>query len=153
MCIRDRLQAALDCGATRVVNSSKERIQDVVNEETGGEGVDIAVEVVGHLLQDCIDIACNGGTVLQFGHDESAYPKVHASTILRKSLNIHGAFLDYNGFPKVVKLMESGMLPLQKVISHVMPISKVNDALKLIREGKALKIIIVPDEEFEKSQA
>jgi threonine dehydrogenase-like Zn-dependent dehydrogenase len=141
-----RREAALRCGATHVVDPSKTTVQEVVAKETAGEGVDIAVEAVGHLLPDCVDIACNGGTILQFGHDESAMVTIHASTLLRKSLHIHGAFLDVECFPKVVRVLESGLLPLSEVISHVLPLSKVNEGLELIRSGKALKVIIQPEE-------
>jgi Zn-dependent alcohol dehydrogenase len=42
--------------------------------------------------------------------------------------------------------MENGIFPLEKVISHRFPLLRINEGIELLRKGKAIKVIIHPDE-------
>jgi Zn-dependent alcohol dehydrogenase len=41
--------------------------------------------------------------------------------------------------------MESGILPLDKLVSHRLPLSRVHEGIELLRKGKGIKIIIYPE--------
>ena len=43
--------------------------------------------------------------------------------------------------------MESGILPLDTIVSHRLPLSKVHEGLELLRQGKGIKVILEPEEE------
>ena len=109
------------------------------------DGADLVVEAVGPLLPQAIHIARTGGRVLQFGHDESVEPKIPVGELLKKELTIHGAFIGRHSFEKAARIMESGKLPLEKVVSHRLPLSKVHEGLELLRSGNGLKIILEPE--------
>ncbi len=113
--------------------------------ETRG-GADVIVEAVGPLLPQAIELVHSGGKILQFGHDELARPVIPVAEIVRKEVTIRGAFIGKFSFNRLPAIMESGVLPLEKIVSHRLPLSKVHKGLDLLREGKGIKIILHPEE-------
>ena len=78
-----------------------------------------------------------------------ARPEIHVGDIVCHEISIFGVFGTYIGqyaFDRVVKIIESGVLPLEKVISHCLPLSRINEGIELLIKGKAIKVIIRPDE-------
>lgn len=141
-----RREKALRCGATRVVNPMEENLKEVCLAETDGLGVDHCIEAVGQLLPTAIDVIRSNGKVLMFGHDETAMPQIRLAEIVRKEANIIGGFLGKYYFEKTAKIIESGILPLEEIVSHTLPLSEYQKGLDLLRAGKALKVIIYPEE-------
>ncbi len=140
-----RREKARECGASRVVDPHNEDLAAIVKEETGA-GPDLVVEAVGPLIPEAIDLVRSGGKILQFGHDELAKPAIPVAEIVRKEITIHGAFIGKFSFNKLPGIMESGVLQLDRVVSHHLPLSKVNEGLDLLRRGKGIKIILYPEE-------
>ena len=140
-----RRDAAKDCGADIVVNPNTEDLKAVVARETDG-GPDVVVEAVGPLLPQAIRLVGGGGRVLQFGHDETVNPAIPVAEVLKKELQIYGAFIGKFCFDKTAKIMESGALPLERIVSHRFPLSKVHEGLELLRQGKAIKVILHPED-------
>ncbi|MCF7945112.1 MAG: alcohol dehydrogenase catalytic domain-containing protein [Spirochaetia bacterium] len=141
-----RRNAALECGADLVVNPITENLEEIVLQEMG-KGPDVCIEAVGPLLPLAIRLVRAGGKVLQFGHDETVNPEIPVGVLLKKEVEIYGAFIGKHSFEKTVRIMESGKLPLEKVISHIMPLHDIHKAIQLLRNGEGLKIIITPEEE------
>jgi threonine 3-dehydrogenase len=141
-----RRKKALKCGATRVVDPTKEDLKSVCLEETGGLGVDHCIEAVGQFLMTAINMARTGGRVLQFGHDETANPNIKLGEIVRKEIEIHGCFLGKYYYEKAARIIEANLLPLDEIATHTLPLSKYGEGLSLLRQGKALKVIIYPEE-------
>jgi threonine 3-dehydrogenase len=141
-----RREKALKCGATRVVNPMCENLKEICFSETNGLGVDHCIEAVGQLLSTAIDMIRSGGKVLMFGHDETACPSIRLAEIVRKEAQIFGGFLGKYYFEKTARIIESGILPLEEIVTHVLPLSKYQEGLDLLRSGKALKVVIYPEE-------
>lgn len=141
-----RRNKALKCGATRVVNPKTENLKEICLAETEGLGVTHCIEAVGQLLPTAIDVIRPGGKVLMFGHDETAMPPVRLAEIVRKEAQIFGGFLGKYYFEKTARIIESGLLPLDEIVTHTFPLSRYEEALELLRAGKALKIVIYPEE-------
>ncbi|MDL2259206.1 alcohol dehydrogenase catalytic domain-containing protein [Eubacteriales bacterium OttesenSCG-928-K08] len=141
-----RREKALECGATRVVDPTKEDLKAICLEETNGIGVDHCIEAVGQFLMTAIDMVRTGGKVLMFGHDESAAPPIKLGELVKKEVEVHGCFLGKYYFEKVARIIESNILPLDVIASHVLPLSKYQEGLDLLRAGKALKVIMYPED-------
>lgn len=140
-----RAKAALACGADIVVNPNKQDLGKIVKNEMG-DGADVCIEAVGPLLPLAIELVRAGGKVLQFGHDETVNPEIPVGTLLKKEIEVFGAFIGKYSFERTRRIMESGKLPLEKVISHVLPLDKIHQGIDLLRKGEGLKIIITPGE-------
>jgi (R,R)-butanediol dehydrogenase/meso-butanediol dehydrogenase/diacetyl reductase len=139
-----RRNAARECGATRVVDPRQENLAAVVEEEMPG-GADVVVEAVGPLLPDAIELAHSSGRVLQFGHDELVRPAIPVAELLRKEITIYGSFIGKFSFHKLPRIMRSGVLPLEKIVSHQLPLSRVHEGINLLRQGKAIKVVLHPE--------
>ena len=64
--------------------------------------------------------------------------------LLKKEITIYGAFIGRYSFEKAARIMESGKLPLERIVSHQLPLSKVHEAIEMLRAGKALKVVLTP---------
>ncbi len=142
-----RREKALKCGATRVVNPLEEDLKAICLEETNGLGVDHCIEAVGPLLSTAISLVRSNGKVLQFGHDETANPQIHLGDIVKKEVQIYGCFLGKYYFEKVARIIESNLLPLDEIATHVLPLEDYQKGLDLLRQGKAIKVVITPCED------
>jgi threonine 3-dehydrogenase len=140
-----RRKVAQECGATRVVDPKKENLAEVVNQEVPN-GPNVVVEAVGPLLPLAIELVGGHGRVLQFGHDETVEPAVPVGTMLKKEVVIYGAFIGRHSFERAAAIMESGILPLERIVSHRLPLSRVHEGIELLRKGQALKIVLEPED-------
>ncbi len=140
-----RRKAARDCGATRVVDPQLEDLAAAVQEEMPG-GADVIVEAVGPLLPQAIELAHSSGRILQFGHDELARPAIPVAELLRKEITIYGGFIGKFSFHKLPRILQSGVLPLERIVSHRLPLPRVHEGIDLLRQGKAIKVILHPEE-------
>jgi len=138
-----RRRAAAACGATRVVDPRTSDLRALLREYGGG--ADVVVEAVGPLLDEAIGLVCRGGSVVQFGHDELARPTIRVADIVRNEITIHGAFIGKYCFERVVRILESGILPLDRIVSHRLPLQKVHEGLEALRTGQAIKVILEPE--------
>jgi 2-desacetyl-2-hydroxyethyl bacteriochlorophyllide A dehydrogenase len=141
-----RRNKALQCGADIVVNPFEQDIRSVCLEETDSIGVDHCIEAVGQLLMTAIDVIRPNGKVLLFGHDETANPNIRLAEIVRKEAQIFGGFLGKYYFEKTARIIESGILPLEEIVTHTIPLSQYQNGLDLLRKGEAIKVIIYPEE-------
>jgi threonine dehydrogenase-like Zn-dependent dehydrogenase len=140
-----RRKAAQKCGATKVIDPSKEDLEAVIRKELP-DGPNIVVEAVGPLLPQAIELVGGHGRVLQFGHDESVEPAVPVGTMLKKEVVIYGAFIGRHSFERTAAIMESRILPLETIVSHRLPLSRIQEGLDLLRQGKGIKVILEPQE-------
>ena len=139
-----RAGVASQLGADLVVNPMEEDLLQTVRRETNGHGADLVIEAVGPLLRDCLDLARFGGRVVLFGHDELAHPQVPQAVIMRKELQIFGVFLSKYTFVPAIRLLEQRMLPLDRVVSHVLPLDQILEAHDRLKTGDGIKIVIDP---------
>lgn len=137
-------------GADEVINlldvpDSKQAFLDLTPE---GKGLDAVVEAVGlpELWEKVIDLVRKGGTVNFFGGCKAG------STVTLDTRRIH-----YDGikivssfhhtpmhFKESLRLISEGLADVKKLITHEMHISRIEDAIQLHNEGKAIKIALKP---------
>jgi threonine 3-dehydrogenase len=138
-----RRKVALECGATTVVDPRKENLTEAVSRQLP-DGPHVVVEAVGPLLPLAIELVGGHGRVLQFGHDETVEPAVPVGTLLKKEVVIYGAFIGRHSFERTAAIMESGILPLERIVSHRFPLERIHEGITLLRKGQALKIVLEP---------
>ena len=111
-------------GEIITVDPSAVPVTELVNDLTGGIGADLAVECAGHesALNLCIDAVRPAGTVVQTAlHIRPA--AIRAETLALKDLTLIGTWCyPVQDFPRVVGLVASGRLPVERVISSVVPL-------------------------------
>ncbi|HLK75029.1 MAG TPA: zinc-binding dehydrogenase, partial [Streptosporangiaceae bacterium] len=99
-------------------------VTEIIEELTGGIGADLAVECAGHesALNLCIDAVRPAGTVVQTAlHIRPA--SIRAETLALKDLTLIGTWCyPVQDFPRIAGLVATGRLPVERVISSVVPL-------------------------------
>ena len=117
-----------------------------IRELTDGRGVDCAVDCSGSVAGErlCIDAVRRRGRVAFVGECSQDLPIRVSPDLIRKGLLMSGNWLynmqDYEGVMQVIA--ESPLI--DKLISHVMPMSQIQEAFGLLAAGEAAKIVLHP---------
>jgi (R,R)-butanediol dehydrogenase/meso-butanediol dehydrogenase/diacetyl reductase len=122
-------------------------VTEIIDELTGGIGADLAVECAGHesALNLCIDAVRPAGTVVQTAlHIRPA--SIRAETLALKDLTLIGTWCyPVQDFPRIAGLIATGRLPVERVISSVVPLESAASSgfERLIARGTGeVKILI-----------
>jgi 2-desacetyl-2-hydroxyethyl bacteriochlorophyllide A dehydrogenase len=135
-----RADVARKVAGVRVVNPNDEDLATVLADG----GADLVVDAVGSLFGVALDQVNPGGTVLLFGMNETARADVAQYWITRKEIRVLGTFISGGSFPETVKLLESGLLDVERLVTHRVGIREIPDGIELMRRGEAIKIVVTP---------
>jgi L-iditol 2-dehydrogenase len=145
---KDRLKIAEELGADVTINASEVDAVKEVKKLTNERGVDVAIEAVGlpETWRNAVALTRKGGATLLFGGCKPGdFVEFDASHIHYGELTIKGAFHHTPlAVEKALKLIASRTIKIDKMISCRMNLNCVEDALKLMSEGKAVKVAIIP---------
>ena len=143
-----RLKTAEIMGADRAVKADEENLGDVVRDMTGGEGVDVGIELSGSEpgFQAVFDSLCKGGDFRLVGGPPSAIPVDFTWWLLKcpRLIPIHGRRI-WDTWQRSTELVYSGAVDLKPIQSHILPLSEAAEGFELIRRGEAVKPLIVPE--------
>jgi threonine dehydrogenase-like Zn-dependent dehydrogenase len=138
-----RAKFACESGASRVVNPLKDNLERIVKEETI-VGADVVVDAVGTLFRSAMAIVRRGGRILLFGQDYQARAQMAQNDITRNELTVMGSFIARFTFPAAIRIIESRVLNLEKLITDRFPLEDVHKGIEIMRKGEAIKVIITP---------
>jgi threonine dehydrogenase-like Zn-dependent dehydrogenase len=143
----DKLALAQECGADIVINIAEEDAVARVKEITDGYGADVYLEGTGHpsaVLQG-LNLLRKLGTYVEygvFGSDVSVDWSIISDD---KELNVLGAHLGPYCWPAAIRMIESGILPLDKICSHQLPLAEYQKGLDLVARGtESIKVSLIP---------
>jgi threonine dehydrogenase-like Zn-dependent dehydrogenase len=121
-------------------------VHDVVREVAArtGLGADIVVDAVGTLLPEAIPLVRRGGRVILFGMNLRAEREVNQYWLTRYEISLLGSYIQRTAFPKVVRMLEAGLLPLEQLVTHRVDLSAIGEGFRLLRAGEALKVAVSP---------
>ncbi len=151
--LENRLQIAADNYQNIIaVNPKKENPVAVIKEYTGGKGVDIAFEAVGHAeeidgvftpVRSCIQSLRGGGTVCVLGLSDEPSPIVFKELIWKEARIVTSRVSD-GEFPDVIEHLKAGHLKPEALISKIMPGSEIQKAFEMVQKEKDryLKILL-----------
>lgn len=104
----------------------------------------IVIDAVGVLFDEAIGLAEFGGRIGLIGLNTARRQAVDAARISLHEITVRGAFLTRFTMVQAVRLIEAGQLPLRDLVTHRLPLSRIGEALDLIRDGRAVKVIVEP---------
>ena len=64
--------------------------------------------------------------------------------VTRHEVSILGSFIQRTSFPKAVRILESGVLPLEKLVTHRLRLDETGKAWDAMRGGEAIKAVVEP---------
>lgn len=146
-----RLQVARELGATHTINLNDTDPIEAIRELTGGVGVDAVIESAGsaETWVNALKVVRKGGRVLWFGGlPKDVQVTLDSYAIHYGELTMYGVF---HCTPVDVyhahQLIMSETINTEKLVSRQMSLAQVEDALKLMAEGKVIKVAILPEME------
>jgi 2-desacetyl-2-hydroxyethyl bacteriochlorophyllide A dehydrogenase len=143
--VEDRLGMAESFGA-KAVHLTEEDPRARVKELTGGRGVDLAVDAVGH--PEALDLACRlarkAGTVSVIGvYAERA--EVHMGVVWIKALSWRTGHANVIGhLDRVLAMLSAGVLDPGPLVTHRMSLDAAPEAYAIYDRREALKIVLRP---------
>jgi 2-desacetyl-2-hydroxyethyl bacteriochlorophyllide A dehydrogenase len=139
-----RLDKARESGATHVINPSRTNVEEATKNITG-IGADIVIDCVGSLFDQCLSLVRKGGQILLVGLNEHALPPIKQYEITRNEITVKGTFIQNHHFPKVIKILEGGILNLEPLVTHRLPLDQIHEGIDIMKKGEAIKIVIYPE--------
>jgi threonine 3-dehydrogenase len=137
-----RLGLAKEMGASRTVNVSRESIDDVVK-ELHIDGFDIGLEMSGNpkAFNDLLNNMYHGGKVALLGL-LPGNTTCDWDQIIFKGLELHGIYgrKMYETWYKMTQMVLTGF-PLQRVLTHHIPITDFANGFELMRAGECGKVV------------
>ena len=142
-----RVQLAKELGAEAVVDPRDPNVVAQIKDLTEGRGVDKALDCSGVVEAQrlCIDATRRKGRVAFVGETyEKDLPIRVSPDLIRKGLTLIGSW-HYNLalYPKVMQVIQRAP-QVDRLISHVIPMSQAQQAMELSASHECAKIILQP---------
>lgn len=142
----NRRELARRMGADVLLDPSSEDVDAKVKAETGGNGVDVLLEMSGHpaAIRQGFGILRNGGRASLLGLPSKPFELDIANAIIFKGAVVHGinGRKMYETWFQAEALMRNAGIDLSPVITHRLPLGKFDEAMKLLESGAASKILL-----------
>ncbi|TAK33950.1 MAG: butanediol dehydrogenase [Chloroflexota bacterium] len=145
--VESRRQVALQLGATHVCDPLNEEVARVVRRETGGRGVDLAVECVGRA--ETIDLALRmtgkAGRISVPGTFHAPIPTAFAR-LQGDEKELIGSNGYLEEFAEAVACVATGKIDPTPMVSDIVPLAQAAEAFAAItaHPDKHLKVLIAP---------
>ncbi len=143
-----RLGIAKKMGASVTINALRTDVVEAIMEDTGGEGVDVLLEMSGsaEALKKGLKVVKNGGSVSLL----SVYPEEVSldlsNDVVFKGLTIKGITgrRMWDTWYKTAALLNSGSLDVSPVITHRLPMERFEEGFQAMNSGECGKVILYP---------
>ena len=143
-----RLELARRMNADAVIDVGRESFTERVQQLTGGQGLDGVLEMSGNpqAMRDGLAALRNGGRLSLLGLPKEPFELDWNRLVIFKGATIHGIIgrRMYETWYQMDNLLGSGRLDIRPAITHVMAMEKFEEAIALLRSGKAGKVVLVP---------
>ncbi|TFV67253.1 UNVERIFIED_ORG: S-(hydroxymethyl)mycothiol dehydrogenase [Bacillus sp. AZ43] len=145
-----KLEWAKGFGATHTVNSSQTDAVEAIKGLTGGFGVDVAIDAVGHpkVFEQAFYARDLAGRVVMVGVPtpdmEITLPAIEIfgrGGAIKSSW--YGDCLPSRDFPMLVDLYLQGRFPLDDFVSETISLDQVEDAFHKMHAGEVLRSVVV----------
>lgn len=145
-----KLAGAVDCGATAAVawQGDAESTGEAVRSASGG-GVDYAIEATGRpeaATAAYLSTRSRGAAVLvTINHPDAivAFPALSFPRMERRVLgSVYGSSYPPRDFPLILDLHRQGRLPLERLISHRLPLDEIGAAFDLMHDGATRRVLL-----------
>ena len=142
--IDNRLDLALEMGATRAINVANEIIEDVAKELGMSEGFDVGLEMSGNptAFNSLINNMCHGGKVSILGIPSSD-TSIDWNKVIFNMLTLKGIYGRemYETWYKMSVMIDNG-LDISKVITHRLDYTDFQTGFDAMNDGSASKVIL-----------
>jgi 2-desacetyl-2-hydroxyethyl bacteriochlorophyllide A dehydrogenase len=135
----EKLETARAAGATHLIHSRKESVDDRLRQITDGYGPDVIIEAIGlpEIFRSAIEQVAFTGRVVYIGYAKEAV-SYETRLFVQKELDILGS---RNALPedfrKVIEILKAGRFPVDRTVSAIVPMAEAPAALRRWSEDPA----------------
>jgi 6-hydroxycyclohex-1-ene-1-carbonyl-CoA dehydrogenase len=121
------------------------RLDRAIRDVTGG-GADVVFEVVGRpeTQELAISAARTGGRIVLVGYSPEVM-RLNSGRVMFRELEVIGSLgcrpVDY---PRVIELVRQGRVLMTDLVTHHYPLAEIDAAFEALRDGTALRSVVVP---------
>ncbi len=141
-----RAAKAQELEAEAVFDPQDEQALEKTRQATGGRGVDCALDCSGSVRAErfCVDAVRAKGRVAFVGECGEELKIKISPDMIRKGLTLLGVWhYNLNDFPRVMEVIQRSPL-VDRLISHTIPMSRIQEAFEISASHQAAKIILNP---------
>lgn len=144
----DRLALAKKLGADEVLDDTAADFSDCVREITGGDGFDVAFECAGARASAdvCLRVLRPMGQYVQLCLFGKSIPFDLDAALIGEKHIVSSFASERSSFAITLRLMQSGKLQLEDLISAVYPMDQWQTAVERVLAKKDFKILLTPAE-------
>ncbi|MGY1815308.1 zinc-binding dehydrogenase [Blastococcus sp. SYSU D00820] len=144
----DKLEAAKALGATHTVDASQVDPVEAVRELTGGRGVDVSFEALGHpsTFSTALGVLDDGGRAVLVGiAPVGALGSVDITRIVRRKLQVLGSYgaRARSDMPRLLALAEQGVIQPAQLITRRVGLDGADDAYQALARGEVVGRAVV----------
>ncbi|MBP1153616.1 MULTISPECIES: alcohol dehydrogenase catalytic domain-containing protein [unclassified Paenibacillus] len=139
-----RLELARELGLD-TINPKETNIVDYVNQQTGGAGADVVFEVTSSAAgaEVMTQLPRTRGRIVVVGIFPQP-PKVDLHRFFWRELQMSGARVyEHEDFEKAIQLSALGKLPLDRLITEVYPLERLEEGFKQMESGGSVMKILL----------
>ncbi|KAI9011641.1 alcohol dehydrogenase zinc-binding domain protein [Hyaloraphidium curvatum] len=142
-----KLEVAKACGADVVLAPGKDDVEAAILAMTDGYGADVFIEASASpaAVQQGLQLLCKGGRFVEYS--VFSKPTTVDWTVIgdTKELDIRGAHLGPNAWPTAIRMIERGQLPMDRIVTHVLPLAEYKRGFDMVVEGREnIKVVLKP---------
>lgn len=142
----DRLSIAREMGADLLLDPASDDVEQAVSEATRGYGADIVCEMSGHPdgVRTAFRICRNAGHVQLLGLPRGAVELDLARDVIFKGLHVYGVIgrRMYDTWIEMRNFLAAGLLDIEPVITHRLPLERFEEGFAAMRSGEAAKVVL-----------
>jgi len=142
-----RFEKARELGADFMIVVDKENPVQKVLEMTNGLGVDVLIETSGSgkAIYQAFEMVRRLGRICAIGISGKEEVPIPYDRGIFKALRYDFCFSSsWTAWETTIGLISKGVLPIEKIITHQLPLEKWEEAFRLLENLQAAKVILIP---------
>jgi len=142
-----RFEKAKELGADFIINIDQEDPLQKVLQLTNGLGVDILIETSGgeKAIDQAFEIVRRLGRICAIGVSGKQQVSVPYDRGIFKALRYDFCFSSsWTAWERGLGLVSKGLLHIEKLVTHQLPLEKWEEAFHLLESRQAVKVILIP---------
>lgn len=143
-----KLELAKRCGADLTFNPSKVDVDAEIKKLTEGYGADVYIECTGNVkaVPQGVNLLRKLGRYVEysvFGEEATVDWTIISDD---KELDVLGAHLSPHTYPTAIRMLETGVLPMDDICTHQVGLEDFQKGFDLVADGSApsVKVTILP---------
>jgi len=141
-----RAERARQMGACAVLDPGDGKLVEHIRDLTGGRGVDCALDCSGTVAaqRTCLEATRRKGRVAYVGECGDPLPIRVSPDLIRTGITVIGSWhYNLSLYPLIMQVIQQSPI-IDLLISHVLPMSQIEEAFELCASHETAKVILKP---------